>query len=906
MTNLSEQEFQIAKSWLEAMIVNQPEAEDRIQLERTSIATVERSYPGFTSDYHTYKERERNKPGRLKRITVIRKEGGFVKWYDGPHNTAGVWPDYRNKLDLPKQAIQDIDDSTTQILSRCANPRGEDGEKRKGLVVGYVQSGKTANFQALLAKAVDAGYRIIIVLAGTHNNLRAQTQTRLQADLNLGSSTSTQKLAWLTLTSDDEDMPKPKNLHVPLNNRSNVAVMVVKKNTSRLQNVHDFLTNIHSDVLRFRPVLIIDDESDQATPNTKESKAAVSAINQHIRDIWKAVKVGSYVAYTATPFANVLINPDNEEDLYPEDFIVSLPKPKGYLGADEFFNTSSYISDNDADEDDELVMSLSNSIPEEEAMILAPRNRNLETYEPEITETLEEAIYWFVIATAIRELRTGEQKHSSMLVHTSHYVDAHTALQDVVKDFAQSLHFDFPKHLDNLKEAFNRQVNRAKHIREGETEPIWNDALIDAIKGVIKRITVKVDNGVSTDRLSYPDNELQTVIAIGGGTLSRGLTLEGLVVSYFLRTSNTYDTLLQMGRWFGFRPRYADLVRVWVGPGLLDEYRHLAQVERQIRDEIDFMQKENKTPRELALKILAHPGRLDITSPSKMSVAQIVKAGLSGTRKQTIYLNREEKAIRQSHEAVQKFVANAEANAKQVLSDDQGNHLIQSVDNDSVVDFFSEFWVADRWIKADALSSWLGEHGGSTHWDIVLISGRKNSPGEFRYTNELRVKTVSRAPRKSDQWDKTNLGFESQPDADLVNIRALLSANDSTMDFKILDGHGQLAREDGLKFKNLIRSEAAAVKSLRKVISPNTGLIILYAIDKDSAPQNKSSATRENMDAPNHLIGVGVVFPHVQGEDPNDYVSVANALNQPINIEEDEGDELEAELLTRDENDETR
>lgn len=905
MKNLTESDFNLALIAFEAMLSGISGAESFEQQKQYILSKVEQMNPGFTADYYVYKNREKNKIEYFKRTTFIREDGGFEKWYDGPNKTKGVWPKYRDSLSLSSQAIQDIDDSTSQILSRCANPRGE-GDKRKGLVLGYVQSGKTANFQALIAKAVDAGYRIIIVLAGMHNNLRAQTQTRLQADLNLGSSTSEQKLAWLTLTSDDTDMPKPKNMHAQLNSYDNVAVMVVKKNISRLQNVHDFLTKVNPDVLRRRPVLIIDDESDQATPNTQKSKEAVSAINQRIRDIWKAVNVGTYVAYTATPFANVLIDPNDKDDLYPEDFIVGLPKPDGYLGADKFFNTSSYVSDNDDEEENELVMSLSNSIPEEEAQILAPRGRNLDTYHPETTVTLERAIYWFALATAIREQRTGERKHSSMLVHTSHYVDAHTALQDVINDFVRSLHFDFPNHIGNLKDVFDDQVNRAKNIRDGEREPIWNDALIEATKGVIQRITVKVDNGVSTDRLSYPDNEPQTVIAIGGGTLSRGLTLEGLVVSYFLRTSNTYDTLLQMGRWFGFRPRYADLVRVWVGPGLLDEYRHLAQVERQIRDEIDFMQKENKTPRELALKILAHPGRLDITSPSKMSVAQIVKAGLSGTRKQTIYLNREEKAIRQSHQAVKKFVANAEAHAKKILSDKQGNHLIQSVDNDSIVDFFSEFWVADRWIKADALSSWLGEHGENTHWDIVLISGRKSSPGEFSYSNDLRVKTVSRAPRKADQWDKTNLGFESQPDADLVNIRALLSANDSTMDFKILDDYGRLTQEDGLRFKNLIRSDAAAVKSIRNAISPNTGLIILYAIDKDSAPQTKSSATRENMDAPDHLIGVGVVFPNVQGEDPNDYVSVAYALNQPINIEEDDGDDLEAELLTRDENDETQ
>src|SRR5699024_7641296 len=177
-----------------------------------------------------------------------------------------------------------------------------------------------------------------------------------------------------------------------------------------------------------------------------------------------------------------------------------------------------------------------------------------------------------------------------------------------------------------FKSVFDEEIDNAAPLRGGQSVPKW-DQLWPVAAEILANVVVKIDNGRSDDRLIYIPGKPQTVIAVGGGTLSRGLTLEGLVVSYFLRSSNTYDTLLQMGRWFGFRPGYADLVRVWMGPGLLDEYAHLASVERQLRDEVEEMEKEGRTPREFAIKVRSHPGRLEITGKNKMTAAQLVRAG---------------------------------------------------------------------------------------------------------------------------------------------------------------------------------------------------------------------------------------------------------------------------------------
>lgn len=895
-SNLS---FETLLAGFEGMKQTLQEAENPDQAEQTVLSTLEGMHSGFIQKYREYQHQEQNKIIYLEKASVLHNDGAFDNWYSGARTEIGVWPDYKKKLSLPPQAIKDIDESTFQILRQCANPKAE-GAKRRGLVVGYVQSGKTANFQALIAKAVDEGYRIIIVLAGMYNNLREQTQTRLAHDLDLNAS-SEKKVAWHNLTTEEDDMPRVTSMSTThLNNFNNVAVMVVKKNERRLHNVQEFLENIDDDVLNRRPVLIIDDESDQATPNTLSGKNAVSSINRRIRDIWNIVKRGSYVAYTATPFANILIDPTDKEDLYPEDFAITLPKPEGYLGADEFFNTSPFV-DEDAEENEELINVLSSAVPLEESTILAPQSRDLSQYAPVMTPTLEEAIYWFVIATAIRKIRTGKYNHASMLVHTSHRTEAHSLLKDIVDKFVQSLSLDFPEHQKKFKEVFTHHIHRADTLRQGELIPEWSE-LLTQIKKVIEKITVKIDNGKSENRLNYPQGQPQTVIAIGGGTLSRGLTLEGLVVSYFLRTSNTYDTLLQMGRWFGFRPHYADLVRVWVGPGLLDDYRHLAIVERQIREEISTMQKEGARPRELALKILAHPGRLDITSPAKMTSAQIVQAGLGGTRKQTIYLDRADVAIEKSHQIVRSFIHEALVEADHVFTDQHGNHLIRSVGNSLVVEFFQKFWVADRWMQPDTLETWLHVHGAEAHWNVVLVSGKKKSSGSFSYTDDVSVQTVSRAPRKSQTWDSSSVSFDVPEGAELVNIRALMSAQDSTLDLKILQEHGLLKQQDSQRFESLIRDDAEDVKYVRKTVAPRTGLIVLYVIDKDSLPQ-KNSSSREPMNAPDHLIGIGLVFPHAEKEDPNEYVSVKNAFSL-IYEETSETEEEEAEILLRDEADE--
>ncbi|WBU38028.1 Z1 domain-containing protein [Homoserinibacter sp. YIM 151385] len=885
-TGLSPEQFLIGLRAYEGILAGQTgRPSESAEIEARQL--IERMFDGFGAALDRYLIEQRDLVHVISLGNMIKKDGGFATWYSGPRTAVGEWPAYRRVLEsrLPAEAVEDIDLSTTRILSRAANPLVP-GERRKGLVIGYVQSGKTANYAGLIAKAVDAGYRIVIVLAGMYTNLRAQTQLRLESDLNLNDAHDKHGVAWSLLTGRDSDISASNGVGFMANN-SMVAVMIVKKHEARLANVTAFLKSIPEETLRNRGVLIVDDESDQATPNTQGGRDLVSTINQRVRDIWKAVPTGTYVAYTATPFANIFINPSDPDDLYPDDFAMVLPKPAEYMGADRFFNV---VQDADAD-GDEGIHSLARDVPAAEADVLAPTGRDISKFEPIITPSLAEAIRWFVLATAVRELRVGAPSHSSMLLHTSHRVGAHQLLKDVVLEFTQGLALSGDEEEAAFQQVFEREYGRASTLDGGEEAPEWA-VVWAAATGLLGRLTIKIDNGQSDDRLAYPDGSPQFVIAIGGGTLSRGLTLEGLVVSYFLRTSSTYDTLLQMGRWFGFRPRYRDLVRVWVGPGLLEDYSHLARVESELRGEVAQLERELKTPRDLAIRIRNHPGRLQITAPGKMANAAIVQAGLGGTRRQTIYLDRSAIGAERARVAVRALAERAQQIGDPLRSGaDSGHLLFQGLAGGDVIDFLSRYWVAssDPWLQPEAMRDWLSRHGEEASWDLLLVSGPSRRP-RTEIAPGLSVNVVNRAPLDNRYWSVDRLPEAPPQDSDIVNVRALMSGADSVLDLKIRRRAGVLADADGL-LDHVDTRKMETVRAVRRMIAPDRGVLLIYVVDKDSIPEDSNSKTRTTMSADAHPIGIGVVFPHAEGEDDGEFVAVDVAFDGDADRERDAAEE---------------
>src|SRR5699024_10371490 len=358
-------------------------------------------------------------------------------------------------------------------------------------------------------------------------------------------------------------------------------------------------------------------------------------INRLVSEILSEIRTGTYLGYTATPFANVFMDPEDEEELYPADFIIDLPRPEAYFGAERLFGREP-LHEHDEPEDG---LDMMRDIDDAD-VLNPPSDEELSAiFDPALPCSLRDAVAWFVVATAIRRARGQQKAHSSMLVHTTHYVAPHFAMKraldellDEYRELRESGDFTV------FQNSFNREARRADQVATVEL-PRWEEVL-PFISKVLGDVRVVVDNGSSTDRLDYSSKaggepKPETVIAVGGGTLSRGLTLEGLVVSYFTRTSNTYDTLLQMGRWFGFRPGYEDLARIWMQRSLQEEFRLLAVVEEAVRHDMRYLEEMNRTPRELGIRVRAHPGRLAIVARNKMGRAEQIRVTYSGQRLQT-------------------------------------------------------------------------------------------------------------------------------------------------------------------------------------------------------------------------------------------------------------------------------
>lgn len=765
------------------------------------------------------------------------EEERIANWYSGPKLDDKVWPPLAASLKgkFPDEDFQGLDAASSKVVANLADPYVE-GLKKRGLVLGHVQSGKTANYTSAIAKAADAGYRLVIVLAGMHNNLRRQTQARLLSDLSIND--------WVQLTDEERDFGGafPGTAH--MSNSRTRMLAVVKKNDRRLRHLKKWLSEIPRDIRATCPTLLLDDEADQATPNTAAARQEMSAINKHLRDIWALIPTGSYVGYTATPFATIFMNPDDELELYPADFIIDLPRPPAYFGAERLFGDPN-PSDADLPEDG---LDVIREVPEQEALDLTPA-RPISEWAPTepLPDSLTDAIRWFVLATALRRSR-GQNDHNSMLIHTTQYVQPHFAVQRQVEDCVAELdELVQSDDLGSFLTQYEHEKDRAAGVR---TNPMPTFAQVARqLPEAVRDVKVIVDNGSSTERLDYnafnPDGskKIQTVIAIGGGTLSRGLTLEGLSVSYFIRSSNTYDTLLQMGRWFGYRPGYEDLQRIWATNQLRDEFEFLGMIEAELRGEIRTMEIQNKTPRELGVRIRSHPGRLEITAKAKMYYASEVDLDFSGDFRQTFILHETDASIiGKNNSAALRLISQANRKSATEIGLGQVRHLWRGLSTDAIMEFLQTYSThPDQMsLQRELLVGWLSNLSADITWNVGLASNPtkyRGTLGEWDAGLGEPVVTINRAPLA-----KSAKGT--------ANIKTLRSSIDRVAD---------LPREKATSVK------AEGIPAFRAETVPKQGLLVLYPISHNSKP---ATSSRRAMQAPSPLIGYSISFPtvHTDGE----------------------------------------
>lgn len=804
------------------------------------------------------------------------------EWYGGPiANPASHWSRLKDVLQTKKNwssdMIESLDFGSTAVVAKILDPkvieRGDAGHV-KGLVLGYVQSGKTANYSAVIAKAIDAGYKFIVVLAGVHNNLRYQTEVRLKEEIIDPNETT---CVTLTRTDKKGDFSKTEttSANKACGQPSGFSMAVIKKNVAVLRTFYSWLEAAKPECLAKCPVLIIDDESDQASINTsKNPELNPSAINGAIRKIMSLFKIASYVGYTATPFANMLIDASVDDDLYPRDFFISLRKPPSYTGAEELFGSQDF--------DDRKVglgLPIVREVDFEEANHVREISKPKSTDDFVLGEDLKCAIDGFLLACACRIARKHWMRHFTMLIHCTQRVSVQQQIHDQVQQYLDDVRFLYRKGdaalIARLERQWNDDYAVTTRMIDNEVEIQAFSAILKNLENVVDQLQLVLENSASEARLSY--EEKFWGIVVGGNTLSRGLTLEGLMTSYFVRSSNYYDSLLQMGRWFGYRRGYLDLIRIYMTNDLKERFFHLANVETEIREEIHSMAENGDKPIDVGVRIRTLPG-MSVTNAMKMRSAETNHISLSCTKVQPTFHNLSVAALRDSSQAVQGLLQNIVAyGGKRVESKFtrfQDSHLYRGVSAEVILQFLDdhEFSAANLKFNAKRISDYIvqaGETGELEDWSVAFVS-------KLKATRSVALSQTVRLGL-SDRSISDGLLSELDPEARYVS--RVSTPIDEFIDMGDLV---QNCPSDVDAFAT-IEGPKHGIGYFRKKYRPkDRGLLLIYAINPDSQLDERLNSSSPYplvpLKAPDVVYGVCFVFP----ETANRHGSTAYVVNRSI------------------------
>ncbi|QYK65738.1 Z1 domain-containing protein [Paenibacillus sp. S02] len=560
------------------------------------------------------------------------------------------WKRYKDHMSrsMAPEVVKTTDEDTDRVMDNIENPMNDSIQafERLGMVVGHVQSGKTGNYSALVCKAADAGYKFIVVIAGGMNNLRDQTQVRMNEAFigqdkgipvgvgKLGDMRS--EMLPISLTTAEQDFNKrdaDRNKQgINLDNISTPILLVIKKNSNTLKNVIDWLKTQYRGQIAKHAMLMIDDESDYASINTS-SEEDPTIINKRLRELLRLFHKSAYVAYTATPYANIFIdheasNDDVGKDIFPKDFIYALKAPTNYFGAAKIF----------LDPKQKNIVKIkdySKSLP-----ITHKKGEPIS----ELPDSLYDAVRHFFVNVAIRKLRGQGDKHNSMLVHVTRFTAIHERVSSLIKEYVEKMQQAVNAYgrldavetqhpmLQDLKDTFA--------LRYSELEFEWKKVLHSMVDIVSSIIVREVHNNTKIP-LVYRNDTATNAIVIGGTSLSRGYTVEGLSISYFIRSTVFYDTLMQMGRWFGYRPNYEDLCYIYMPEEVATRFRLIIEATEDLVDDLNRMAKAKMTPEDFGLSVKYHPDSgLQVTARNKQKSSKDLyfEMKLDGTLKETSWI----------------------------------------------------------------------------------------------------------------------------------------------------------------------------------------------------------------------------------------------------------------------------
>lgn len=826
------------------------------------------------------------------------------------------WQRYREYLerDLPISVVEDLDGTTDKILGLLEDPLRPDPWDRRGLVVGHVQSGKTGNYTGLICKAADAGYKIIIVLAGLHNNLRAQTQIRLdEGFLGFKSTADADKLEITGVGEIDNDLRIRPNFathraengdfstkvakHLGITPEQRPWLFVVKKNKTVLTRLHAWIQNHVADfhepktgrkqVTRLS-LLMIDDEADHASVDTgaqefdaqgmPDEEYEPKAINRLIRKILHAFTHSAYVGYTATPFANIFIHERAETalegpDLFPAAFIMNLSAPSSHIGPLRIFGPKG-----EPEKGLPLLRPVTGAhewLPVNHKNGYVPRYRG----HNDIPPSLKDAILTFLVTCAVRACRGQGRNHMSMLIHVTRYTSVQTHVFEQVRAYLQGVRQRLSRNLDaaEVRQALwnlwcdDKNGIVATHAKIRQMAPDLDipplpafDVMMGALMERMGDVRVKMINGTARDALDYAANQETglSVIAIGGDKLSRGLTLEGLSVSYFLRASRMYDTLMQMGRWFGYRPGYLDLCRLYIPDELAEWFRHITDAGEELREEFDLAVDSGMTPREYGLKVQSH-ATLMVTSRIKMRSARELMLSFSGQLVQTVALHRDDRILQHNYDAVHHLVLGLGRSESPIRRIRSGHflkwegHLWNRVPSEQIIAFLDTYQShpAAHRVNTPLLAEFvdsMNKTGELTCWTIALIGaegglGHAIGPG-------LAISLIKRSST-GERDDRYSIGALSTPRDESLDLDE--AAWEAALRLTRNSWHADPGR-----FREKEAPQAPTGSSIRYIrgfgdaengvaAHPERGLLLLYLLDPRHAGLNRETP----------VAALGVSFP---------------------------------------------
>lgn len=759
------------------------------------------------------------------------------------------WNDFTNMLSSwEKERMTVVANQSVDIVNCLSNPSKVDTPAkmatRKGLVYGNVQSGKTAHIAAMIAMYASAGCPLIIVLSGVTKNLRLQTQNRLRHDLGID------KYGNYDLLTEETDLLGNKVVCIEGKLNSNrPCIGVFKKSPAALKRLLAYLKRTSDPHFwTGRQVLIVDDECDQYGVNVKPfpdeddggKPFERSTINRLIVELFHTFERYCYVGFTATPFANLLNERPGDDSIYPRDFIYPLEINPKYFGADKLFGSIYEDPEKDTPVADSLVFVKTEQI--------SPKFNSFR----DIPASLIEAIQYFIVATACRYYRK-QFEHSSMLIHLDQRIATHNSLKRCIEDYLRSDSFQYKSLEKELKETWEKQrkrnpfslIQKLFHYDdsyENVFEKPDYEVLSPYVKKIINELKVVVDNSATPmeERLHYHDEHPDVFIVIGGNTLSRGITLYGLMVSVFYRTTKIYDTLLQMGRWFGYKLEFEDLPRIYTTKELAEAYSMLSIVEEKIRDEFSNYEFD-VSPEEVAPKIIKMP-ELAITRKMAMQCAISTGINYSGSRPQTLFFpSRNRRFLLDNQEATKVFLDSIE----EKRTEKNSMPLYTGIPISSIQGFLSSYSIIpeNRTCDKETLLKFIAkanDRGYLQNWDVVVVTTKTGKL--FNISSFLTIRMVERT-----RFDRKN------PEEDTLYLKALQQPNNMFLDTDIYDSIPQNT--------NTSQKFALRHKYFKKRGEEEPGLLLIYPVDKDSKYRGKY-VNRIDLNAPDHIIGLTFVFPN--------------------------------------------